>query len=296
MREVLEQGSARSRPRRMIPVITVATAAGISLAAIVAGLGWWAARPPTSDALAIIHASVIGTPSVTVSADPPLGALATPAGASLPGVRVRLSVGGDPGRPVTVEASPLQAKLYVEGAWPVTIPAGAFADIDVTIAPVDCASTSGQTAPAPSLDVLQTDTGIAVPMSDEARAAVLDAVEAACAGSGPAPQLTVTGARRGGEPPLETIGLVVDVDAVAERLVLTPLDTPGLRGLGAADRSTGEGIPLLWLISPGTGADEALTAYTQVYAVRDGTAYPWTIGIRITDDLPAMTPLTPSIR
>ena len=78
---------------------------------------------------------------------------------------------------------------------------------------------------------------------------------------------------------------------------MTPLDGPGLRGLGSADRRTGEGIPLLWLVSPRAEHNDAVPkAYTQVFVVRGGTAYPWIIAIPVTDDLPEMTPLTSSIR
>jgi len=70
-----------------------------------------------------------------------------------------------------------------------------------------------------------------------------------------------------------------------------------LRGLGAADRRSGQGIPLLWLVSPrAEHNDDVPTAYTQVFVVRGGTAYPWILGTPITDDLPTMTPLTTSIR
>ena len=104
-------------------------------------------------------------------------------------------------------------------------------------------------------------------------------------------------ARRGGEPPLETIGLYVDIEASGDRFVVTPLDGPGLRGLGSADRRSGEGIPLLWLVSPRTEHnDDVPKAYTQVFVVRDSTAYPWILAIPLTDDLPEMTPLTTSIR
>lgn len=96
---------------------------------------------------------------------------------------------------------------------------------------------------------------------------------------------------------METIGLFVDVEAEGDRFVLTPLDGPGLRGLGSADRRRGDGIPLLWLVSPrAEHNDDVPTAYTQVFVVRGATAYPWIVGIPLTDDLPEMTPLTKSIR
>ena len=131
----------------------------------------------------------------------------------------------------------------------------------------------------------------------EARTAFEGALLQACEGAGSAPEITVTAARRGGEPPLETIGLFVDIEASGDRFVVTPLDGPGLRGLGSADRRTGEGIPLLWLVSPRTEHhDDVPKAYTQVFVVRGGTAYPWIVSIPLTDDLPEMTPLTTSIR
>ncbi len=84
---------------------------------------------------------------------------------------------------------------------------------------------------------------------------------------------------------------------MADRLVVTPLDGPGLRGLGSADRRKGDRIPLLWLVAPrAEHNDDFPTAYAQVFVVRGETAYPWIVGIPVTEDLPAMTPLTTSIR
>ena len=62
-------------------------------------------------------------------------------------------------------------------------------------------------------------------------------------------------------------------------------------------RRSADGIPLLWLVSArAEHNDDATTAYTQVFIVRDRTAYPWIVETVITDDLPEMTPLTTSVR
>lgn len=287
-------------------LITLAIGIGLVVGAVAAGLSWWNGRPPTSDALGITEITVTGTSPVTVVAEPPIGALSTPSGAALPGVTLRLRVGGAPQDPVEVTASPTDSIVYVEQLPAVTIAPGAFADIDITVAPVDCTLALRGTdldeagyrwRRAFGIELLTTTEGTVVPLSPEARVAFEDALLRACADAGPAPEIAVTAARRGGEPPLETIGLYVDIAAAGDRFVVTPLDGPGLRGLGSADRRTGEGIPLLWLVSPRAEHNDAVPkAYTQVFVVRGGTAYPWIVAIPLTDDLPEMTPLTSSIR
>ena len=305
--DVLDFGHApSSRARASAMFVTLALGIGLVIAAIAAGLTWWTGRPPTSDALGITAITVTGTSPVTVIAEPPIGALSTPAGAALPGVTLRLRVGGAPQDAVEVTAPPTDSIVYVEQIPIVAIAPGAFADIDVTVAPVDCAlaregtdlDEAGYRWRRPfGIELLTTTEGTVVPLSPEARAAFEAALVQSCEGAGTMPQIDVTAARRGGEPPLETIGLFVDVNASADRFVVTPLDGPGLRGLGSADRRTGEGIPLLWLVSPRTEHnDDVPKAYTQVFVVREGTAYPWIIAIPLTDDLPEMTPLTTSIR
>lgn len=304
--EILDHGRDREPKRPLVGIVTTAVATGLVCAALAAGLTWWSGRPPTSDRLEIVDAEVVAQTPVTVIAEPPVGALATPAGASLPGATLRLTVGGAPEDSVDVIASPTNSLVYVEAAAATTIAPGEYAELDVTVAPVDCGlaregtdlDEAGYRWRRPfGVEVLATTAGEAVPLSDSAQAALRDALALSCADAGTKPTLTVTAARQGGEPPLETIGLVVDVEADADRYVLTPLDGPGLRGLGAADRRSADGIPLLWLVSPRAEYDDDVTtAYTQVFIVRDRTAYPWTVETVITDDLPVMTPLTTSIR
>lgn len=305
--EILDHGRDRD-PRGRITgaTVTVLLAGGLAIAAIAAGATWWAGRPPTSDRLEIVSATVIASTPITVVAEPPIGALATPAGATLPGLTMRLRVGGAPGQDTEVTTSPTDSIVYVQEQAPLSISAGAYAEVDVTIAPVDCGLAREGTdldeagyrwRRAFGVELLATSEGVPVTTTEPAQAELRNALAQACAEAGPQPELTVTAARRGGEPPLETIGLIVDVDVDADRYVLTPLDGPGLRGLGAADRRAGDGIPLLWLVSPrAEHNDDVTTAYTQVFVVRQGTAYPWIIGTAITDDLPEMTPLTTSIR
>jgi hypothetical protein len=221
-------------------------------------------------------------------------------------VTLRLTVGGDPRDPVEVMTSATDSIVYIEDGPDVTIAPGAFAEIDVTVAPVDCAVAREGTdlneagyrwRRAFGVELLATTDGVVVPLSPEASASFADALLRVCEAAGPAPAMTVTAARQGGEPPLETIGLFVDLEAEGDRFVVTPLDGPGLRGLGSADRRKSDGIPLLWLVSPrAEHNDDVPTAYAQVFVVRGATAYPWIVGIPLTDDLPEMTPLTKSIR
>lgn len=305
--DVLDFGQApSSRARAGTMIVTLVIGVGLTIAAVAAGLTWWNGRPPTSDALEITAITVTGESPVTVVAEPPIGALSTPAGAALPGVTLRLRVGGAPQDAIEVTAPPTDSIVYVEQIPVVAIEPGAFTDIDLTVAPVDCAlaregtdlDEAGYRWRRPfGIELLTTTDGTVVPLSPEARAAFEGALLQACEGAGSAPQVTVTAARRGGEPPLQTIGLFVDIGASGDRFVVTPLDGPGLRGLGSADRGTGEGVPLLWLVSPRTEHnDDVPKAYTQVFVVRGGTAYPWILAIPLTDDLPEMTPLTSSVR
>ncbi|MGA0945293.1 MAG: hypothetical protein ACO3UW_05915 [Candidatus Nanopelagicales bacterium] len=137
--EVLDHGTPRGQGGPARIVATSAIAGGLAIAAVAAGLTWWSGRPPTSPQLEIVTAPVVASTPVTVVAAPPVGALATPAGAALPGISMRLTVGGDPGDSVEVVASEMDALVYVQDRPAVVIAPGGYSDIDITIAPVDCA-------------------------------------------------------------------------------------------------------------------------------------------------------------
>lgn len=293
--DVLDAGSPRRAPHWLRPV-SVTAAVALVAAAGIAALQAWQSRPPVSTQMGVTSLEIVGSQSVTIAAEPPIGALATPAGAALPGVVVRATVGGDPERAIEVTSAATDSLAYIQESEVVTIAPGSFGTIDVTMAPVDCGSTRGNDDLDEAgyrwrrpfgLDLLRTSDGEPVPLDESARDVFRTALETACRGSGSPPTIEVTEARRGGDNPLETIGLVVDVATDADRLVLTPLDGPGLRGLGSADRTDGKDIPLLWLVSVFTEeTDPGMTAYVQAFAVRGGTAYPWIIAIPIPDDLP----------
>jgi hypothetical protein len=303
--DILDNGPAPTpRSRATGIVVSGVLAAAIVIAALAAGLAWWNARPSTSQSLAVVDATAIGTQPVRVVAAPPVGALSSPAGTALPGETLRLIVGGDPGAAVEVVPAPADALMYVEQREPVTIPPGSFTEVNITVTPVDCslaqsgldiAAVISEWGPSGSGHVLLTTDGTPVPQSKAAGDVIGDALVRACSGAGEPPRVTVGAARRSGAEPLETIGLLVDIDVDADRMVATPLDGPGLRGLGSADRRSGQRIPLLWLVAPRASQVE-LTAFTQIYTVRGGTAYPWVVGVPVTQDLPAMTPLTNSLR
>jgi hypothetical protein len=283
--EVLDVGRVRAA-RRWPTVTAVLAAAALVTTGAVLGTTAWLARDPTSTELAVVDLVVTGSRPVTITAEPPVGDLATPAGASLPGIDVRARVAGDPSRAVQVTTTPTSTPVtdatavYVAPVTPTDIAAGRFAEIDLTIAPVDCTAARAPVDPATALIV--TTEGAVIPLSAAARESLATALAAACEPAGDPPELTVISARSGRAPALESIGLMVDVTARADRLVLTPLDSPGLRGLGSADRRDGARIPLLWLITP-EAAGEMPTSFTQVYVVRADTAYPWIVGIPLAE-------------
>lgn len=285
--------------------LSIAAAIALALSLIAVGATFWAQRAPTSSALGITAFTIVGPRAITVTALPPLGALATPAGASLPGVILTARVGGDPTQAVTITAAtvdaddPASTTPYIAPISPVTIPAGGFADIDVAIAPVDCtpwispADPGDVTRQGVEFTVLRTEDGGPVPPTPVASATITTALAQLCGDAGARPDIAVVAARLGGQPPLETISLLVDMRADADRLVLTPLDSPGLRGLGSADRRDGQRIPLLWLLTETPGVARAMEATLQVFVIRGGTAYPWIVTIPLTDSYAPMVPLTP---
>ena len=288
--------------------LSIAAAIALALSLIAGGATFWAQRAPTSSALGITAFTIVGPRAITVTAMPPLGALATPAGAALPGVILTARVGGYPTRAVTITAAtvdaddPASTTPYIAPISPVTIPAGGFADIDVAIAPVDCTPWISPANPGEAVDVtrqgveftvLRTEDGGPVPPTPVASATITTALAQLCGDAGARPDIAVVAARLGGEPPLETISLLVDMRADADRLVLTPLDSPGLRGLGSTDRRDGQRIPLLWLLTQTPGVARAMEATLQVFVIRGGTAYPWIVTIPLTDSYPPMVPLTP---
>ena len=279
--DVLVAGPEVTHPGRT-RVVTFLAVAG--LAAVVGAMGMtaWLDREPTSSALEVVDIAVTGDRAVTIEAVPPLGALATPAGTTLPGIALSVRVGGDPGVVVEVTGNARDATAYVAPTEVTTVSAGGFADIALTIAPVNCARDG--IAGTASVSPLTTSDGSPVPLAPAARDSLAAALAGACAPSGNAPVLTVTSASYGKPPALDSIRLTVDVAAAADRLVLTPLDGPGLRGLGSADRNTGSGIPLLWLLTTGSEAG-GLLASAQVYVVRGSTAYPWIVSIPLVDDV-----------
>lgn len=284
--DVLESGHDVGERRWTRPA-TIAIAVVLAVTTAAAAVSAWLARDPTSTELSIVEVTVIGQSRVTIEAEPPLGALATPSGTSLPAVDMSVRVGGDPGRAVEVSDDTTDSIAHVSDIQPTMIPAGGFVDIDMTIAPVDCAYRSGERDG--DLGLLVTAEGGGVLLPPEPRRQLEDALATACGPSGDAPTLTVTSARYGRPPALDSIRLTVDVEADADRLVLTPLDTPGLRGLGSADRRQGLDIPLLWLLTT-DGNDGTPTAAIQVYVIRDSTAYPWIVEIPLTDELPPWVP------
>lgn len=299
--EVLEQGSGEAQDRRGVGAVVIAVCSlacvAIFATAAVAGFRWWSQRETFSDALQVTALEVIGPASIKVDdgdAGWP-GALGTPDGARAAAAWVRLTVAGDAVRSVRVTpVAPSQAVL-VSAVMPTVVPARQSARVDITVAPADCSASGGVPR-----ELIVTDEGETVPMSDAVVQRLAEVLARICKPGGPAPGIQTQSALIDVFFRDRTLVVAMDVASTAERVVLTPLDGTALRGLGAQDvnmPSDSSMVRLRWLVSPGEmSPNTSLTGRVQVYAIVDGTAYPWIVSLPVPRDLEvrsSATPLTP---
>lgn len=288
--EVLEQGSPESRDRRIHGAVVVAVCSLAALAILatagIAGFRWWSQRETFSEVLQITALEVIGPASIKVDdgdAGWP-GGLGTPDGARAAAAWVRLTVTGDAMRSVRVmPVKPNQAVL-VSAVMPSTVPLRQSARVDVTVAPADCSESGG----APR-ELLITDELAVVPMTDAVIERLTEVLERICKPAGMPPEIAPRSAVVDVFFRDRTLVMSTEVKSAADRVVLTPLDGTALRGLGAADVArpgTSSEVRLSWLLSPGEMSPNAvLTGRVQVYAIVDGTAYPWIVTLPVPRDL-----------
>lgn len=228
-----------------------------------------------------------------------------PADADLPGAQILARVSGDPRQDVEVRSATSGGALSLEPIAPVVIPAGQSAEVPMTIAPLDCGVTDAtldeagyRWRRATGVQVLESTEGTVVPVSEGARDELARILSDLCAPAGAAPQLTMLDARLDGpwrEQVLDiTVTLVDTADGAVEpeRVLLHPLDGPGLRGIGTFSRPDTPPITLMWSVAPlAEDTDGVLDALVRAIAVVDGKAYPWIIRIVPPAALRSATPL-----
>ena len=300
--EVLEQGSHEGRDRRVRGPIVVAVCSIAALAilatAAVTGYRWWSQRETFSEVLQVTALEVIGPASIKVDdgdAGWP-GGLGTPDGARAAAAWVRLTVTGDATRSVRVTPVEPSQSVLVSAVMPTVVPARQSARVDITVAPADCSGSGG----APR-ELIVTDEGEPVPLIDAVAERLAEIMARICKPGGPPPGVEAQSALIDVFFRDRTLVMSTAVASEAERIVLTPLDGTALRGLGAQDVAMLDDssvVRLRWLVSPGEmSPNTSLTGRVQVYAIVDGTAYPWIVSLPVPRDLevstttPLLTPL-----
>ena len=296
--EVLEQGSHEGRDRRVRGPIVVAVCSIAALAilatAAVTGYRWWSQRETFSEVLQVTALEVIGPASIKVDdgdAGWP-GGLGTPDGARAAAAWVRLTVTGDATRSVRVNPVEPNQDVLVSAVMPSVVPARQSARVDVTVAPSNC-SASGVTA----RELLVTDELETVPMTDAVVQRLTEVLARLCKPGGMPPEIETRSAMIDVFFRDRTLVMSTEVTSSADRVVLTPLDGTALRGLGAEDvamPSPSSEVRLSWLVSPGEmSPNTLLTGRVQVYAIVEGTAYPWVVTLPVPRDVEVRTSSTP---
>lgn len=300
--EVLEQGSAEGRDRRIRGGVVIAVwslaALAILATAAVAGYRWWSQRETPSEVLQITALEVIGPASIKVDdgdAGWP-GGLGTPDGARAAAAWVRLTVAGDATRSVRVNPVEPSQSVLVSAVMPSVVPARQSARVDVTVAPANCSSSGGT-----ARELLITDELEIVPMTDAVVERLSEVLARICKPGGMPPQIATRSAFIDVFFRDRTLVMSTEVTSAADRLVLTPLDGTALRGLGAEDVAMPgptSDVRLSWLVSPGEmSPNTLLTGRVQVYSIVEGTAYPWVVTLPVPRDVevrtttPLLTPL-----
>ncbi len=298
--EVLESGAPERRHTRRLWIAIIV----VAVAVLVVG----AARTvllngPTASVLQVD--SVEMTQTITVNPNArgsgwPIK-VGMPAGADLPAAIVTVGVSGDPRRDTEIRNATSGGALSVEPVSPTTIPAGETVEVRVTIAPLDCAVTDTtldkagyRWRRATGVQLLETTDGIALPVSDGAQDSLAKILSDLCAPAGSAPQITMVDARLDGPWRKQVLDLTVTAegDAESERILLHPLDGPGLRGIGTFSKPARPEITLMWSVAPlSEDTDGVLDALVRAITIVDGRAYPWIIRVVPPAALRSATPL-----
>ena len=295
--EVLEQGSPRRRASRWL----VLAAAVVVLAVGVFGARLLAEESTAPTGPLISSVEWVDAASVDPNAEGsgwPIK-VGMPSEATLPGARLMLTVEADPRRSIEVVTSPSGGALSIQPVEPVVIDAGTPTELAVVIAPLDCAVTDTSLDEAgyrwrraTGVQLLEELGGPVLPLSDSARAQIAEVLSRLCAAAPEAPRLTMVDAMIDGPWRDQVLDITAEVEATADRVLLHPLDGPGLRGIGSFQRPGSPSVTLMWAVAPlGEDSDGVLDALVRVIAVKDGIAYPWIARISPPSPLSELTPL-----
>lgn len=298
--EVLESGTpARRNTRRLWIAIII-----IAITAVIVGAARTLLKSdPTSDALRIESVELTKPATIDPNARGsgwPIK-VGMPAGIDLPAAVTSVRVIGDPRRDTEVRNATSGGALSVEPVPPTLIPAGATVDVPVTVAPLDCAVTDAtldeagyRWRRATGVQLLETTDGVVLPVSDAAQDSLAKILSELCAPAGPPPQITMVDARLDGPWRKQVLDITVtaEADDSAERILLHPLDGPGLRGIGTFSKPERPDITLMWSVAPlAEDTDGVLDALVRAITVVDDRAYPWIIRVVPPAALRSATPL-----
>jgi len=292
--EVLEQGG--ERPSRRRPWIIAGAAV---VAAALAALGVRALAAPAEPTGPRIS-SLVRVESTPVNPNAQgsgwAGAPGIPAGTTLPGAVVDVTVEPDPERAMTVRPAESSGALHIEPGPEVEVTRTAPSTVRVVLAPADCSAPRTPTGldeagyrwrEAAGVRLLVQAEGTPLPLSDSARDSLALLLGDLCAPAGEPPRLATVDARLDGPFREQTLEITAHLDASGaagspgpDAVTINPLDGPGLRGIGSFTRTTSEDITLMWSVAPlGEITDGELTPSVQVVTIVDGTSYPWVLQV-----------------
>jgi len=285
--EVLEQGSGgRPLARRLILVLVSVGAAVLGITALILLM-----RESTTDVLEVSSIDSIGAVRIEPNAEDSTWQekVGMPAGATLPGAAVRVTVTGDPRTTTTVRSSLSSGAVHIEGRAQVDVPAGGSAELTLELAPADCSATltpdgldeAGYRWRQPAgVQIVEDMNGKPLRLTDAARTSLDALIAELCGPAGPPPTLTFMDARLDGSYREQVLDITARVGSSADRVLTHPLDGPSLRGIGAFERPGDPVVALMWRVSPlGEQSDGVLDAYVRVITVVGDTAYPWVLRI-----------------
>ena len=286
--EVLEQGDGPTRQGGRIALLATTIVAAVLLAVVAA---YFLVRASSPEVLAVTAIQQVELTRIEPNAQDSSweGKLGMPAGATLPGAIVRVTISGDAQASTRVQSSTSSGALHIEGRDEIEVPAGETADLTLVIAPSDCAATltpdgldeAGYRWRKPAgVQIAEDVNGTALRLSPDARASLEQILSALCAPAGPPPTLDFINARLDGTVREQVLDITAKVTANADRVLTHPLDGPALRGIGAFEPPGDPVVALMWRVSPlGEQSDGVLDAYVRVITVTGDTAYPWVVRI-----------------